>query len=351
MNQARRNQNIVPALLVIAPLLIGGAATGCKKKDAAPAGGKAPAAGAPSGAAETPKSAVQTPTLRPAIVAEAASVFGTKSRLLTPRSVAADAAGNVYVADTGNARIVKFDPQGREVAHFGRKGTGSGEFQQPWSVAVSAANQILVLDQGTGWILAFTTDGKYVNRLGGPAASFYSPLGLGLAKNGTFAVADTGGNRIVLFDAQGAVQDSVRKIGTNDLLQPTDVVFSNDSLLVVEPVPGPKAILFRASRAGELQGAWSTVNAPSTTDSPRVAVASDGRIFLTSPDERRVVILSADGSSLTPLEFEGLLEAPPRRLAGIALDGFGNAFVTDAEANVVYRLKLPGGAPAPAPKG
>jgi DNA-binding beta-propeller fold protein YncE len=49
------------------------------------------------------------------------------NQLKAPRDAATDSAGNVYVADYGNDRIVKFNPTGNEITHWGGTGNHAGE--------------------------------------------------------------------------------------------------------------------------------------------------------------------------------------------------------------------------------
>ena len=56
--------------------------------------------------------------------------------LSTHWGIAADASGNVYVADTNNNRIQKFTETGVFVAVLGGAGSGDGEFNRPEGVAV-----------------------------------------------------------------------------------------------------------------------------------------------------------------------------------------------------------------------
>ena len=72
--------------------------------------------------------------------------------LNAPRGIAAAVDGSVYVADTGNSRIVKFDQAGRVVAAWGSKTPDGqtppapGTFNEPWGVAVDAQGNVFVAD-------------------------------------------------------------------------------------------------------------------------------------------------------------------------------------------------------------
>jgi DNA-binding beta-propeller fold protein YncE len=59
--------------------------------------------------------------------------------LRSPGGVAADGAGSVYVADSGNDRVVVFDAAGGFVRAFSGRGSGAGELRSPIGVAVDGA--------------------------------------------------------------------------------------------------------------------------------------------------------------------------------------------------------------------
>ncbi len=77
-----------------------------------------------------------------------------------PRGVAVDAAGNVYVADTGNNRIQMFDSQGRFLAKWGTTGSSLGQFRRPSGVAVDADGNIYVADASNNRVQRFTPVAK-----------------------------------------------------------------------------------------------------------------------------------------------------------------------------------------------
>ena len=66
--------------------------------------------------------------------------------LNSPTGVATDGSGNVYVADTGNHRIQKFDANGTFLTAWGSQDSGDGQLQAPIGVAPDGNGNVYVLD-------------------------------------------------------------------------------------------------------------------------------------------------------------------------------------------------------------
>jgi sugar lactone lactonase YvrE len=77
-----------------------------------------------------------------------------------PRGIAVDSTGNVYIADTGNKRIVVTDEQGKYRYQWGYAGADLGAFNEPTGVAVDAQGNVYVADTWNGRVQVFAPDGS-----------------------------------------------------------------------------------------------------------------------------------------------------------------------------------------------
>ena len=77
-----------------------------------------------------------------------------------PRGIAVDSAGNVYIADTGNKRIVVTDAQGKYRYQWGYAGSDLGAFNEPTGVAVDGQGNVYVADTWNGRVQVFAPDGS-----------------------------------------------------------------------------------------------------------------------------------------------------------------------------------------------
>ncbi|MGB6340885.1 MAG: NHL repeat-containing protein [Candidatus Aminicenantaceae bacterium] len=77
-----------------------------------------------------------------------------------PTAMAFDEGGHVYVLDSGNHRIQKFNADGTYVATIGNKGQGPGEFQYPQSIDVDSNGMLYVSESMNRRIQILTPEGE-----------------------------------------------------------------------------------------------------------------------------------------------------------------------------------------------
>jgi DNA-binding beta-propeller fold protein YncE len=79
-----------------------------------------------------------------------------------PTDVAWDAQGNIYVADGyGNARIAKYDRNGKWIKNWGSRGSGQGQFNIVHGIAIDAQGNVYVGDEGNNRVQVFDTEGTF----------------------------------------------------------------------------------------------------------------------------------------------------------------------------------------------
>ena len=111
-----------------------------------------------------------------------------------PTDVAVARNGDIIVSDghggNTNARIVKFTPDGKFIAAWGKRGSGPGEFGVNHSVAIDSAGRIYVADRSNNRIEIFSPDGAFVAEW----KQFGRPSGLFIDKNDILYVSDSESN-------------------------------------------------------------------------------------------------------------------------------------------------------------
>ncbi len=76
-----------------------------------------------------------------------------------PTDIGFDRAGNVYVSDGyRDARVVKYDKNGRFIKSMGTRGSGTNQFSTPHTIAVAHDGTVFVGDRGNRRIVVLDTD-------------------------------------------------------------------------------------------------------------------------------------------------------------------------------------------------
>eukprot|EP00002_Diphylleia_rotans_P035689 TRINITY_DN7810_c0_g1_i1.p1 TRINITY_DN7810_c0_g1~~TRINITY_DN7810_c0_g1_i1.p1 ORF type:complete len:592 (+),score=101.03 TRINITY_DN7810_c0_g1_i1:335-2110(+) len=120
-----------------------------------------------------------------------------------PQSAAFDRAGNLYVADSGNHRIVSFDASGRYKASINLKVLPLNLVGVPVSVCTNDAEQILVLCGGHSEVLIFNSALEFVKIVPIiPAKTMLRAHIIHIARN-CFCVWDNSQSSGVLYTYQG----------------------------------------------------------------------------------------------------------------------------------------------------
>ncbi len=250
--------------------------------------------------------------------------------LANPFSMAADAAGNVYIADRDNHRVRRIDTSGNittvagngEQGFFGDGGLAtSASLNTPTAVAVDANGNIYIADSNNnrirvvsnGNINTFAGNGTAgYSGDGGAAtsASLYTPRGVAVDANGVVYIADTN-NHVV------------RKVSAGTI----------------------STIAGNAQQQG-FYGDNGTASSAGLDTPTGVAVDATGKVYVADSNNHRVRLLS--GATLSTFAGNGTAAysgdggaATSAAIAfplGVSLDAMGNIFVADSNNHVIRRV-------------
>lgn len=274
--------------------------------------------------------------------------------LLTPRGVALDSTGSVYVADSGQNRVLKFTQSiavgaaansaanGRYVPltlglagapHVGAR----TDLLNPGAVAVHVNGDIYVADTDNNLVKRFKGDGSFdvswgdqpngtagsqnSGAPGFPRGQFDHPEALAVDPNGYVYVADTGpgaNSAIRVIDPAGVV-------GTLDLSAYTASVGN---------LSGPRGIVVH------IRNDLLALNPVNSTDLAQQAAFGTSFIAVTNlyvadtGNGRIVAIVSSNANTWAAYTLASGLSQP----SGLARDTYGNLYVTEASTHLVKRV-------------
>ncbi len=196
----------------------------------------------------------------------------------TPLGVAVDASGNVYVADSGNNRVMQFNDAGLNISNLGTAGSGPGQFNAPSNVAVEPTGNIVVTDTGNNRLQRILTPQNanmiFLEQFGtagsGTLGQLNAPAGVAVDARGIGYVVDTGNKRVQRYGLPGGLNPIAPKrildtrFGTG---APTGPIGPNATLNVDVtdtfgsgvPATGVAAVILNVTATGPSQGGWLTL--------------------------------------------------------------------------------------------
>ena len=164
---------------------------------------------------------------------------------VSPHKMEIDKDGNIWVADNGGNQVFKLDKDGKVLMTLGKRGvagSGNDEFDQPTDIAFAANGDFFVSDGhdgggasiGNARVMKFDKNGKFLMSWGkkgmGPG-EFDMPHALAMDREGLLYVADRQNNRIQVFDQNGKFIKQMFQFGrpSGIYIDKNDMLYSADS--------------------------------------------------------------------------------------------------------------------------
>ncbi len=284
----------------------------------------------------------------------------TISNLLNPCAVAIDAAGRIYIAESGKHQISVFDKNGKPILTIGRKGSGDGELLFPGGVAISPEGDVYVSDSGNHRIVTFRRLGQFLmnrgNR-GSGRSQFIRPTGLAITEELIY-VADTGNDRVQIISRKGPILPDRGKFGSEpaQFKRPVGVALDAKGSVYVLDRDNSRVQLFDAPLASPRPpwGEWGPF--PGMLGAPSGICIHRDRVHVADTSNHRIQVMDLRGRAVyqwgihafMPREGNGKLHFP--NAIAVAPDG-SFAVVCEGFENrcQIFGLMPPGESPPTSP--
>ncbi|WP_164913772.1 PKD domain-containing protein, partial [Methanoculleus taiwanensis] len=280
-----------------------------------------------------------------------------------PNGMAGDGDGAVLVADTNNHRIQKFDRNGTVITTFGERGSptapgeipvdeADGKFFMPEGVAIDGDGFIYVADTGNHRIQKFDTNGTFIRKWGSYGTSdgaFDNPESIAADADGFIYVADTGNNRIQKFDRNGTFITKWGSAGISDgrFGEPRGIAVDPAGYVYVADCNNIRVQKFDSN--GTFVTGWGSSGTGDGQFYRPERIASDGtgNIYVTDPGNYRVQKFTSNGVCITTWGTRGSGDGEFDVPQGICIDADGLVFVVDEYNNRVQVFSPSNPIPAP----
>lgn len=257
--------------------------------------------------------------------------------LLYPNGVAVSS-GYIYIADTDNHRIQKFDSDGIYYSKVGgpASSTADGQFDEPFGVAVDSLGNLYTVEKGNHRIQKLDSSFNFVWKIGGTASGstnteFKDPTSIILDLDGNLLISDTGNNRIMKFDTDGnfLMKFGTLGYGNGNLNAPIGLAVDSSNNIYVSDTGNSRIQKFTEN------GVFISIFGLSGYDSNRlnnpkgIAIGPDGDYYISDANNGQVKRFKPDGT----LVYEIPISSPRQ----IVFDNTGKFYVVHYTNHLIKR--------------
>ncbi len=192
--------------------------------------------------------------------------------------------GDLFVADTGNARVQVFSLKGLAL-----RAIWTRPEWEPWDVAVARDGCVFVTDRANGLVHRFDCHGVWRAAYGG----FERPTHLAIDRECRLYVIQEGSDSVVVLDANGKILETIARANeAEERFCPTGLSVDADGNVCIADSSG---LLFVADKDGETHGAARACRLPAM-QAGGVVFDRDGNPVVADADRERICSIDASAA-------------------------------------------------------
>ena len=250
-----------------------------------------------------------------------------------PWQLTIDSSGNLYVSDSSNNRIQKFDSSGNYLTKWGTGGTGDGQFFFPVGIAVDSSNNVYV-SEGGNRVQKFTSTGTFITKWGPQGTSdgqFFYPFSLTIDSSNNVYVGDWFNSRVQKFTSTGTFITKWGMPGSGELRYPEKVAIDQNGDVYVAGSMNYEIKKFDSDGNFILKvgtGSYGTGDGQLGRNQG-IAIDSVGNLIVADDDNRRVQIFDSNGNFISKFGSPGSAEGQFSSPEVLTTDNSDNIYVID----------------------
>jgi hypothetical protein len=249
------------------------------------------------------------------------------STLASPKGIASDASGNIYIADSGNNRVLK---ETLSAGSYTESTVPTSALSYPSGVAVDGSGNVYVADTYNNRVIKETLSAGSYTESTVPTSSLYNPSGVAVDGSGNVYISDSDNNR-VLVETLSAGRYAEGVVTTSALLWPSEIAVDGSGNLYVADT-GNSRVLKETLSAGSYTE--STVPTSALNYPFGVTVDGLGNVYVADTYNSRVLKETLSAGSYTESTVPiNALDYP----FGVAVDSIGNVYIADTYNNRVLK--------------
>lgn len=254
-----------------------------------------------------------------------------------PQAICVDKEGNIFIVDTGNNRVEKFDSEGNYLLGFGQLGLEQGEFSNPLDIAVDSKDNIYVTDSGNKRVEKFDKNGVFLQVFPQKEIGwkiFKNPESIAIDTFDNIYITDSGKNCLFKFDSEGNLLLKFKK----EFKEPKGIALDDKGNIYIVDSGNNKIQKFSPQGKFIFQFGKKGTGLGEFQSPEGITINKKGFIYVADTGNNRIQKFSPQGKFITQFNENSLKEIKFHNPFDLAIDPLGYIYIVDTGNNRIVKI-------------